>query len=145
MPSCGRVAYKIMACKLQSNRISSHSLLKFGDLISVPDLSVLFLQSVGATDVQVSINANCVLPRKCSSTVSPCLNDGSCRDLDGSSFTCECTEAYYGSGCQFYNICAVETPCMNGATCEQLNGSGRGYQCVCGEGFSGPSCEVPLM
>ena len=106
----------------------------------------LFLpQSMGASDVQVSSISNCVHPRKCTSTVSPCLNSGVCQDLDGSSFECQCTAGYYGSDCQFCTVCAAEmVPCRNNGTCELINASGRGYQCVCDEGFNGTNCDVLL-
>ena len=88
--------------------------------------------------------SNCVDPRKCTSTVSPCLNSGVCQDLNSSSFECQCTAGYYGSGCQFYSVCAAEMPCRNNGTCELIDASGRGYQCVCDEGFSGTNCDVLL-
>ena len=30
----------------------------------------------------------------------PCENGGTCQDLDGGNFTCECAEGYTGSTCE---------------------------------------------
>lgn len=38
------------------------------------------------------------------------------------------------------NYCGRHEPCKNGGTCE--NPAPDQYLCTCGEGFSGPNCEI---
>ncbi|KAJ1528673.1 hypothetical protein ONE63_007067 [Megalurothrips usitatus] len=60
---------------------------------------------------------------------------------NGSSWQCICDTNWGGILCdQDLNYCGRHEPCQNGGTCE--NPAPDQYLCTCGEGFSGPNCEV---
>ncbi|KAK3912487.1 Protein jagged-1b [Frankliniella fusca] len=60
---------------------------------------------------------------------------------NGSSWQCICDTNWGGILCdQDLNYCGRHEPCLNGGTCE--NPAPDQYLCTCGEGFSGPNCEI---
>ena len=91
----------------------------------------------------------------------PCLNDASCRSLDGINYKCACKSRYTGFKCEHviyeYTVntssaagnggpCFSE-PCFNGGKCHELNENlsvNKLFQCECMQGFHGVYCEADL-
>jgi len=78
------------------------------------------------------------LPNACQST--PCKN-GVCRLKTLDKYTCQCSEGWRGTNCDYIDHCSVNgtNPCKNDAQCIP-DESNRGYRCVCDQGFTGPNC-----
>ena len=68
-----------------------------------------------------------------------CLNNGTCVNVNSTSFRCECTENFYGIYCENrVNICENVTCSKNGYC--YINESGA--QCKCFINYYGDSCET---
>ncbi|XP_060037040.1 protein delta homolog 1 [Erinaceus europaeus] len=68
---------------------------------------------------------------------NPCENDGVCTDIGGD-FRCRCPQGFVDKTCSRpVNNCATE-PCQNGGTC--LPHSPVSYECLCPDGYGGPTC-----
>ncbi|XP_060132262.1 basement membrane-specific heparan sulfate proteoglycan core protein isoform X6 [Zootoca vivipara] len=70
----------------------------------------------------------------------PCQNGGACRDLESSSYVCECPQGFAGSNCEHPQAlrchpeaCGPDATCVNRAT-------GQGYTCRCLLGKYGEKC-----
>uniref|UniRef100_A0A1X7UPV7 Uncharacterized protein n=1 Tax=Amphimedon queenslandica TaxID=400682 RepID=A0A1X7UPV7_AMPQE len=87
----------------------------------------------------------------CSS--SPCLNSGICTNVNGTNFSCACSQAYGGERCEIklFPDC-LDMPCLNNGTCAELVGSGNiggsgagepgpRIYCQCPLGYAGEFCE----
>eukprot|EP00057_Strongylocentrotus_purpuratus_P016904 XP_011671378.1 PREDICTED: uncharacterized protein LOC105441698 [Strongylocentrotus purpuratus] len=74
----------------------------------------------------------CIDIDECSS--GPCLNDGTCID-HLNSFTCNCTEGWFGISCQS-GYCASK-PCLNGGTCIPAE-----RRCACTSLYAGTTCNI---
>ena len=90
--------------------------------------------------------ATCTLPRACSTlSFSPCFNNGSCVDVpgvsEGPAYNCSCTGDYFGSNCQYLDVCA-SSPCQNGGSCFIDNSNFNLFMCMCSEGFTSQLCET---
>lgn len=90
--------------------------------------------------------ATCTLPRGCNTiSHSPCLNDGLCVSVpgvtEGASYNCSCTDGYFGSNCQFFDICTT-MPCENGGECFTDQSNLNRFICVCPDSFTGQLCET---
>jgi hypothetical protein len=77
----------------------------------------------------------------------PCLNGGTCLEPSPEAFVCQCPEAFIGTFCESeappIDPC-VPNPCFNGGLCFTDEG-GEGTACQCQPGFTGPTCETPLI
>ncbi|KAL3289355.1 hypothetical protein HHI36_022791 [Cryptolaemus montrouzieri] len=73
---------------------------------------------------------------------NPCLNNGTCLDLEESLFSCKCDESYRGEICeQFQNPC-LSHPCTAGATCTQIGEDN--YVCKCPPERIGRLCDIDI-
>lgn len=68
--------------------------------------------------------------------LSPCLNDGSCINLDGS-YRCMCTRGFTGPNCEMDIDECLSAPCKFGGTCVDRVDS---YYCRCPPGRRGRNC-----
>ena len=90
--------------------------------------------------------ATCTLPRDCNTiSHSPCLNDGLCVSIpgatEGAAYNCSCTDGYFGSNCQFFDVCTT-TPCQNGGECIIDQSNRDRFICMCPDSFTGQLCET---
>ncbi|CAG2065183.1 unnamed protein product, partial [Timema podura] len=70
----------------------------------------------------------------------PCLNGGTCKDLGGDSFRCECHTRFTGPTCSLDTDPCASSPCLHGGFCRQGPTLG-GYTCECSSDLSGKRCE----
>lgn len=71
---------------------------------------------------------------------NPCLNNGTCEDLEDNKYSCKCSEGYTGQIChKFLNPC-LSQPCLGGATCSEI--SQNDYICKCPPERAGHRCEI---
>ena len=68
---------------------------------------------------------------------NPCENNGICISSNGTNFTCDCPNGFYGDECQI-NPCS-DAPCENGGSCISI--SETNFTCECEFGFHGDLCE----
>lgn len=92
--------------------------------------------------------ATCTLPRGCNTIAfSPCLNGGMCVDVpdvtEGAAYNCSCTNDYFGSNCQYFDVCA-SGPCQNGGDCFIDQSNFNFFMCMCQDGFTGERCETQI-
>ena len=78
-----------------------------------------------------------VAPGVCGS--HPCLNGGTCLELDTpSGFACTCQARFSGATCEFdLDPCSAQ-PCLHGGECINLDND---YMCQCPERLSGKRCQ----
>lgn len=74
--------------------------------------------------------------------ISPCQNDGTCRDTPGS-FNCDCRDGWEGKRCELdVDECAADSYlCGDNGSCNNLPGS---YECICNEGWQGERCDQDI-
>ncbi|XP_062121854.1 protein crumbs isoform X6 [Drosophila sulfurigaster albostrigata] len=74
---------------------------------------------------------------------SPCLNNGACVVLAGSSSPiCECKKGYTGVRCEIDMDECASQPCQNNGSCIDRN---NGFSCDCsGTGYTGPFCQTNI-
>ena len=75
---------------------------------------------------------------------SPCLNNGVCYLINGSSsqYGCYCQSGYNGKNCEnVVNLCSLTT-CLNGGTCIVQNGIAA--VCLCTPGWAGLNCGIDI-
>ena len=84
----------------------------------------------------------------------PCQHGGTCENLAGDGFVCNCSTGYNGTNCEIECPpghaginCDLHTdfgcdaePCQQGGTCE--NRAGDGFTCTCSPLFTGKRCEI---
>ncbi|KAG9510069.1 Neurogenic locus notch-like protein 2 [Fragariocoptes setiger] len=68
---------------------------------------------------------------------TPCLNSGTCRELNDGNFVCQCVPGYYGAICE-HESCLARS-CENDGLCRKIMNK---YVCACPEGSSGARCEI---
>ncbi|XP_033748483.1 protein eyes shut homolog [Pecten maximus] len=66
----------------------------------------------------------------------PCKNGATCKTA-GTTYTCLCTSAYYGTTCDYVDRCR-SNPCINGGTCTR---SGSDFRCGCTNEYKGTTCQ----
>lgn len=95
------------------------------------------------TRVNTLISSSCPETRNCTNYHSPCLNSGSC--IEGAeSYTCDCSGAYFGIGCQHFNTCATN-PCGNEGKCVIDLTVEQQFTCFCPSGTQGQLCEETVL
>nr|CAD7568523.1 unnamed protein product [Timema californicum] len=77
-------------------------------------------------------------PGMCGS--QPCLNGGTCKDLGGDSFRCECHTRFTGPTCSLDTDPCASSPCLHGGLCRQGPTLGS-HACDCSPDLSGKRCE----
>nr|CAD7199208.1 unnamed protein product [Timema douglasi] len=77
-------------------------------------------------------------PGMCGS--QPCLNGGTCKDLGGDSFRCECHTRFTGPTCSLDTDPCASSPCLHGGLCRQGPTLGS-HACNCSPDLSGKRCE----
>lgn len=73
----------------------------------------------------------------------PCIR-GSCSDMPGGTYVCQCPQGYTGVNCETdLNECQMSTVplCFNNATCINVQGD---FVCQCLNGFTGRFCELTI-
>ena len=69
----------------------------------------------------------------------PCLNNGTCTNVNSTEFTCKCQTTYYGTNCENQiNVCQNETCSGKGFCFNQQNVP----TCKCFTGYSGQACDI---
>ncbi|XP_033748480.1 sushi, nidogen and EGF-like domain-containing protein 1 isoform X7 [Pecten maximus] len=66
----------------------------------------------------------------------PCKNGATCKTA-GTTYTCLCTSAYYGTTCDYVDRCR-SNPCINGGTCTRI---GSDFRCGCTNEYQGTTCQ----
>nr|CAD7395413.1 unnamed protein product [Timema poppensis] len=91
-------------------------------------------------NVEFSCDPGTVLtaPGVCGS--QPCLNGGTCKDLGGDSFRCECHTRFTGPTCDLDTDPCASSPCLYGSRCHAGPEFGD-YNCECSSKLSGKRCE----
>ncbi|KAK9890325.1 hypothetical protein WA026_010423 [Henosepilachna vigintioctopunctata] len=75
-------------------------------------------------------------------TANPCVNNGTCIELENNLFDCKCSEGFRGEICdKFLNPC-LSQPCVGGATCTEIGEDN--YVCRCPPERTGRRCEIDI-
>ncbi|KAM7540909.1 hypothetical protein Aperf_G00000025061 [Anoplocephala perfoliata] len=72
-----------------------------------------------------------------------CMNGGTCQDLDGLGFRCDCPRGFEGSVCQLRSPC-IDSQCVHAHKCTQLATASHGgikHECLCLPGWTGELCD----
>lgn len=72
-------------------------------------------------------------------SVSPCLNNGKCIEIDHFNYRCECTNKNRGEFCEKLTDPCLSNPCEFGSKC--INNL-ESFICECPPSRSGSSCEM---
>ncbi|PAV60548.1 hypothetical protein WR25_18129 [Diploscapter pachys] len=84
---------------------------------------------------------NCESPAEDPCLAESCQNNGTCvSDMQLYTYTCDCTEDYFGEDCQYEKTC-TSTTCSNGGTC--IENSDGTTSCLCLNHYSGDTCDGP--
>ncbi|XP_063975979.1 uncharacterized protein LOC135161914 isoform X2 [Diachasmimorpha longicaudata] len=82
-----------------------------------------------------------------SCTVRDCSFAGNCiLDPTYESFSCQCFEKFSGEKCSHGPLCIDdkrENMCRNGGTCKHIGA--EAVRCLCSPGYTGNSCEIPVL
>ncbi|XP_033732273.1 uncharacterized protein LOC117321797 isoform X2 [Pecten maximus] len=95
--------------------------------------------TVGETSASFS---DCV-PTSNLCSPSPCQNGGSCVPNNFHSYTCSCTDNFFGSDCSVQLLRCASLPCYNNGICSE-DPANNSYKCTCLTGSGGVNCEVDL-
>jgi hypothetical protein len=93
-------------------------------------------------DVQIWIRR---IDNPCEST---CQNDGSCVDLGGGEFGCQCMSGWTGPTCETEVINPCDSsPCLNNGECQLSDGppGELAFQCWCPPEWTGDTCDEPVV
>ncbi|XP_063239987.1 LOW QUALITY PROTEIN: fat-like cadherin-related tumor suppressor homolog [Bacillus rossius redtenbacheri] len=91
-------------------------------------------------DVEFSCDTAVVLVPLGACGSQPCANGGTCRDLGGDAFRCECHARFAGTTCGVDTDPCYSSPCLHGGRCRP--GPARGdYTCDCPAPMVGKRCE----
>ncbi|ULT92610.1 hypothetical protein L3Y34_010007 [Caenorhabditis briggsae] len=69
---------------------------------------------------------------------SPCINGTCVTNQQYNKYTCDCDPGFFGTECQYSDVCTAST-CLYGGTCEETNNGG--YKCDCLDPYFGNNCE----
>lgn len=87
-------------------------------------------------NVELTCPESLPVPGVCGS--HPCLNRGTCAELNRSEFECTCSERYSGKQCEVDEAPCASKPCLNDGVCVVM---GHSYSCNCPIKLSGKRCE----
>lgn len=74
------------------------------------------------------------------------MNGGTCQDLDGLGFRCDCPRGFEGSVCQLRSPC-IDSQCAHAHKCTQLATASHGgikHECLCLPGWTGELCDQSM-
>ena len=72
-----------------------------------------------------------------------CRNGGTCVPTVGS-FSCLCPPGFQPPYCEPIDYCSLGVCQLNGSQSKGCRNEPPGYRCVCKEGYTGPSCNIPI-
>lgn len=72
--------------------------------------------------------------------IQPCENGGDCTD-GVNTFSCTCSEGYFGSTCELETDECSSLPCLHEGACTDGTND---YTCACTTGWTGHNCEVDI-
>ena len=70
----------------------------------------------------------------------PCLNNGTCLNINETDFACECQKSFHGLRCENQDDLCRNRTCSKNGYCF-VNSTRKVSQCKCSIGFSGDDCE----
>ena len=91
-------------------------------------------------NVELSCPESLPIPGICSS--HPCLNGGSCTEINRKEYGCKCPERYTGKHCENDMAPCSSSPCLNDGVCVVM---GYSYKCNCPAKLSGKRCEYGVF
>ncbi|KAF2368089.1 Cadherin [Trinorchestia longiramus] len=86
--------------------------------------------------VEFSCPANLPRPGPCGTY--PCLNQGTCMEINHREYRCSCPHPFSSKHCQKNLNPCLSNPCLNGGVCFV---AGNTFECNCSEGLSGHRCS----
>ena len=145
--------HSIAVCYTSS--YSERYLIRFGLFVCWPGvgwLACLFAQPVGSMACLLTCSLG-LFSRpefngtRCEAAVkpcltNPCLNNGTCVEVEQSSFICTCKVGFTGNKCEIELKSCDSMPCFNSGTC--YSQSGNNYTCSCPIGITGRNCETRI-
>ena len=87
-------------------------------------------------NIELSCPDNLPLPGICGS--HPCVNGGTCSEINKTTYQCNCSQRYSGKHCEIDNAPCSSSPCLNEGICLVV---GNSYTCNCPTKLSGKRCE----
>uniref|UniRef100_A0A182MY58 Uncharacterized protein n=1 Tax=Anopheles dirus TaxID=7168 RepID=A0A182MY58_9DIPT len=90
-------------------------------------------------NVEFSCDAASVLVPLGVCGTQPCWNGGTCKDIGGGNFECQCHSRFSGPYCKEDNNPCASSPCLYGGKCSKV-GYGN-YSCECPARMSGKRCD----
>ncbi|CAF1040910.1 unnamed protein product [Adineta ricciae] len=86
-----------------------------------------------------NIGIDCKLPGTSCAILNPCLNDGTCDNInDVPWYSCLCPPGFNGTRCQFDHRLCKNGTCFNNGTCAGAS------TCICAPGWQGRRCETKI-
>ena len=79
----------------------------------------------------------------CANNYNTCQNNGTCDSVTSGNTTCNCTEGFNGSFCEYdLDECSTKNhTCGMSGECRNTFGS---FACICDVGFSGDRCDIDI-
>uniref|UniRef100_H0VCB6 Delta-like protein n=1 Tax=Cavia porcellus TaxID=10141 RepID=H0VCB6_CAVPO len=71
----------------------------------------------------------------------PCVNGGTCINVEPDQYRCACPDGYSGKNCERAEHACASNPCANGGSCHEVP---SGFECHCPSGWSGPTCALDI-
>lgn len=71
--------------------------------------------------------------------MQPCVNGGTCKNLDDDNFECVCHSRYAGKSCEIDTDPCASSPCLFGGVC--IGGASGNYSCECPPRMTGKRCD----
>ncbi|KAA0190678.1 hypothetical protein HAZT_HAZT002674 [Hyalella azteca] len=87
-------------------------------------------------NIELTCPATLPAPGICGS--HPCLNGGTCTEINKTQYECSCTDRYSGKQCELDGAPCSDSPCLNDGECLVV---GNSYSCSCPVRLSGKRCE----